>query len=181
MKNFIILCLITNIYAAVPIVNATDHSWKLKYTTQAAQYLTWISDATTNAKQMQGLQGLQQFSKGGDILCKLCTPQDMKDLKLILDGINGGLCEVFTIMMAKLTGIQEQYKSLNQIQQALQDNPAEASLALQQAGLQSQMSTQQTLEQMQSVQTQQIQKNLIEDKIQNQTRNSIWLGIKGTK
>ncbi len=182
MKKLALLYLIVvslNVYAAVPTVNATDYTWKIKYTGQAMSYLTWLANAANTAQQTAGLQGLQQFEKGGKSLCELCSPQDMQDLQITLGGINGGLCQSFSQIMSKLTGVQQQYQSLNQIQSALQSNPAEATLALQQASLQSQLDTQQTLQQMQAMQAQEMQKKLVEDKIQSQARNSMWTGIKG--
>ncbi len=175
--SLILLSLIFTSYGAVPTVNAPDYTWKLKYTGMALGYINWIANAYNTTQQVEGLQGLQQFQKGGSTLCSLCSPQEMKDLEITLDGINGGLCQSFSQIMSKLTGIQQQYQNLNQVQQALQSNPAEATIALQQASLQSQLDTQQILQQTQAMQAQQIQKQLVQDKINRQNNVSFTQGF----
>lgn len=166
-------------YAAVPTVNATDAGFKIKYSGQVMSYLTYLSQIANQADNIQKMTGLSKAQSMGATLCNLCKPQDMADLQVVLSGINGDLCTAFGAAMDKLSGVQKQYQDLSAIQAALQSNPAEAQVALQQAVLQTQYRQEQILRDMQTVQLQQVQKQMIEEKMQNQYRTDFFTGIKG--
>ena len=181
-KLLIILTLINScLFAVVPIINAPDVAFKLKYTGKALSYINWIASTASSVQQIQALSGLKQIEKGGKAICDLCSPQEMQDLQVTLQGITGGLCEAFSQTMSRITNVKQQYDTISDIQNALATNPAEAALILQQASLQSQMQTQQILQEMQAEQAMQSRKQLVEDKIQRQAATDFWGGSGGGK
>lgn len=180
-KLFLLYIVALNVFAAVPTTQAPDPLFqaKLAGTGQIMGYLKWIAQAGMTAKQVSGLQGLQQLKDGGAAICKLCGPEDMDDLQIWIDKMNGDLCSSFTNIMQSLTGIDKRYSDLQAVQAALQTNPVEAGLALQQASLASQTRTEETMRQMQMMQLQQVQKEALVQKWSKQYTSDYFGGMGG--
>ncbi len=176
----LISCMITNVFAIVPVDTSLDtanSAAMLNYYPSVVSTLSKIGQSMQIVDQMQSLQGMQKLSVGTSI-CRLCQPSDQAQLQSYATSINDDLCSQFSMAYQNLTGVQNAAKSLGDIMTMLTVNPKAALMSLQQAAVAAQSTTNSTLAQMQLMQAQMIQKSLADDKVMNQSAQSISDGMK---
>ena len=174
--------LILPVFAIIPTIDqyqlSSDISTMTNYSSTIASYLSNISKATTSVEQVRQLHGLQQVEAIGNSLCALCTQVDEKKLQNYVNNINDDLCSHFAFAVRNITGLAQNINNISDILLLFQTNPKVAGLALQQAVIHVQVSTQNTLSQIQILMAQQAQKQLAEQKIEKQTTDNTYLGFK---
>lgn len=180
MKNLLIvgfLFICMPVLAVVPISNdymeRQDDTTLLQYTAQIPTYLSQMNSAMNAANQVRGLQGLSQVQGAGQALCTLCTANDLNSMQNYVNQVNTDLCSQFSVALSNITGTQQAITDLQQIMKVFATNPREAALALQQASVATQTATQNTLAQLQMLQTQAQQKNLADEKIAHTQQTSM--------
>ena len=177
-----------NVYAVVPTTDvgpsgikaskdmASDGATMAGYIASVTTTIGKIGKAMTVADQVQKLQGLQKLNTTAS-LCQLCTKTDKAQLLEYANNINDDLCSQFSSAYQNATGIKKAAESLSDIMKLLQTNPAAAMISLQQASMAAQQTTNNTLAQMQVLQTQAFQKQLTQEKIQKQTAQDVGKGF----
>lgn len=170
------------VFAIVPTIDehqlSDDLSTMMSYGTSMGGYLTNLSKTITAVDQVQQLHGLQQVEAVGSSLCALCSLTDQKQLQSYIDDVNNDLCSQFSWAISNITGLEQNVGTINQIIQLFQTNPKAAAIALQQAVVQTQVSTQNTIAQVQVLMSQQAQKQLAEQKMEKQNTNDIYAGFR---
>ena len=147
------------------------------YSATLGEYLSRISQITTIAKQVQQLQSLQQLETTGASVCALCTPIEQQNLQSYINNINDDLCSQFSWALQNITGVAQNINNINEIISQLQTNPQAAALALQRSAIQTAVSTQNTMAQIQVLMAQQGQKQLAEEKMEKQNANDAYAGF----
>ena len=154
-------------FAVVPVINPTDiakdATSMTQYATQVGQTLEKIGTIYNAAEQVKNLQGLQKL-QAGTTLCQLCTQTDQRALAQYASSIDDDLCSQFSTAYQTITGVANAAKSLQDVMRLVATNPQSAGLALQQAAISAQTSTNNTLAQMQLMQAQSVQKQLAQEK-----------------
>jgi hypothetical protein len=172
--------IITTSFAAVPIDTSLDTAntaAMANYTASVSTTLSKITDTMQVTQQLQNLHGLQKL-QGASNLCKLCQASEQAQLQAYSNSINDDLCSQFSTSYQNLTGVQNAAKSLGDIMKLMTVNPKAAAMALQQAAIAAQATTNSTLAQMQLMSAQSIQKNLADEKIKSQSAKNISEGLK---
>lgn len=169
-------------FAVIPTIDqhqlATDLTTMSTYSAQVSAYLVGISKAVTAFEQVQQLHGLQQVEAAGSAICELCSLTEERQLQTYINNINSDLCSQFSWAMSNITGLVQNVTNISEIIQLFQTNPKAAVIAMQQAAIQTQISTQNTIAQIQMLMAQQAQKQLAEQKAERQNSNNIYLGFK---
>lgn len=172
---FLLVTAISSAYAVVPTtdVGAAGIRAATETTNDAAtmgQYVASVSSTMNKiqqtyqvTEQMKNLQGLQKL-QGGGALCELCNASDAAKLNDYRNSINTDLCSQFSLAYQNLTGVTKAANSLQDVMRLLSTDPKAAMLSLQQASVASQQTANSTLAQMQLLQTQQVQKQLADEK-----------------
>ncbi|MBP9742096.1 MAG: hypothetical protein KBD37_01925 [Burkholderiales bacterium] len=170
--------------AVIPTIDqhqlATDLTTMSTYSAQVSAYLVGIGKAVTTFEQIQQLHGLQQVEAAGSAICELCSLTEEQQLQTYINNINGDLCSQFSWAMSNITGLVQNVTTISEIIQLFQTNPKAATIAMQQAAIQTQISTQNTIAQIQMLMVQQAQKQLAEQKVELQNSNDIYIGFKKT-
>lgn len=185
-KNTFILLyfLVSSCFAIVPTMDvgvvgtkassdmAKDATTMASYVASVGTTMGQIGRTMDAAKQLQNLQGLQKLQAAGN-LCALCTQTDQAQLQNYQNSIDDDLCSQFSNAYRNLTGVTNAASSLKDIMGLLTTNPSAALMSLQQATVAAQQTTNSTLAQMQLLQTQTMQKQLAQEKMQKQTAQNI--------
>jgi hypothetical protein len=155
-------------FAVVPVINPTDiakdTTTMTQYVTQVGQTVEKIGASYNVTEQVKNLQGLQKLQAGA-ALCQLCTQSDQRALAQYANNINDDLCSQISTAYQTITGVANAAKSLQDVIKLVATNPQAAGLALQQAAISAQTSTNNTLAQMQLMQAQSVQKQLAQEKL----------------
>ena len=169
-------------FAIVPTMDIYQQSQDITAIADYAQnigaYVEKLSVLATQAEQIRQLHGLEQVSAAGNALCELCTPVDQKKLTTYINQVNSDLCSQFSFAMQNITGISKSFNSLREIITQVYKNPKSSGLALQQAAVETQMASQNTLTQIQLLRAQQAQKQLAEQKLEQQNTTAVYQGFK---
>jgi hypothetical protein len=182
MKKLLLLITgftITNVFAVVTTYDTATASrtaadtaeatnTMVYYTSQVASTFNKMADAKSAVSQLQSLKGLQKL-QAGETLCNLCSATDNKKLADYSASINDDLCSQFGYAYKNLTGITKTFSNLQDIVGMFNKDPRTAALALQQASITAAQTTNSTLAQMQVMQAQMVQKQLADEKRQQQT------------
>ena len=183
MHKFICLFLISiQAMAVVPVIDehqlSTDITTMTSYGTTLGAYLSRLGQVMTAAQQVQQLHGLEQVSKAGTAICDLCSPVETIQLQTYVEQVNRDLCSQFSWSMKNITGLSQSVQDINDVVSLLQTNPKAAGLALQQAAIRTQVASQNTLAQIQLLMAQQSQKQLAEQKLEQQNTAATYAGFK---
>ena len=169
-------------FAIVPTIDQHQLSDDITTTTDYAynigSYLNRLGTVMTAVDQIKQLHGLEQITAAGNAVCDLCTPIEQKQLETYIDTVNSDLCSQFGWAMTNITGLSKSFQSINDVILMFKTNPKAAGLALQQAAVQTQTATQNTLAQIQMLMAQQAQKQLAEQKLEKQNTNAVYTGFK---
>ena len=147
------------------------------YANNIGAYVEKLSVLASQAEQIRQLHGLEQVSAAGNALCELCTPVDQKKLTTYINQVNSDLCSQFSFAMQNITGISKSFDSIREIITQFTKNPKASGLALQQAAVQTQIASQNTLTQIQLLMAQQAQKHLAEQKLEQQSNKAAYQGF----
>lgn len=173
---------IEQIYAVVPTIDqhqlSQDATTITSYGANIGVYLDKLGQAITVADQITQLHSLEQIKEAGNGLCELCSPIEQKKLEVYIESVNSDLCSQFAFAMKNITGLNKSIKSINDVISMFQTNPKAAGLALQQAAIQTQTATQNTIAQIQMLMAQQAQKQLAEQKLEKQNTVAVYSGFR---
>ena len=147
------------------------------YGATAGAYLNRLSKVMTAVEQVQQLHGLQQVSSAGTAICNLCSPIEASQLQTYVNQVNSDLCSQFAYAMKNISGLAQSVQDITDVINLLQTNPKEAGLALQRASIQTQAAMQNNLAQIQLLMAQQAQKQLAEQKLEQQNTASAYSGF----
>lgn len=178
----ILYCYFFTIYAVVPTIDVSQQAQDMQaissYTAKITTTVAKIGQAIDIANQLKELKSLEQVSKVGGDICKLCSKSEQETLQLYINQVNDDLCSQFSFALENIIGINNDIKKINDIVTLFNTNPKEAGLALQTAALHTQMAVQNTLTHMHALTAQQAQKQLAEEKLSKQNNELIYTGFK---
>lgn len=163
-------CLNTLTYAVVPTTDiyqqSTDTTTLAQYSAQVGTYLSQMTSTMNAYDQVKNLQGLQSVQGAGTQICALCNKSDIASLSQYSTNVNSDLCSQFSLAMSNITGASQSITSLQQIMATFATNPKAATIALQQASAATMTVSQNTLAQMQMLETQGQQRLLAKEKLE---------------
>lgn len=172
--GILLLLAICKVIAIVPVDTSLDSADRLAMANYAGSVTTTIGGikkAMDVTQQLQNLQGLKNLASSG--LCSSCTGYTQAQLRAYANSVNDDLCKQFSTAYQNLTGIQNAANSLNDIMSLMTINPKAAMMSLQQAAISAQAATNSILVQMQLMQTQEIQKRMADEKVQDSNTQTI--------
>ena len=173
--------LIKTIIAIVPTIDQhmleSDLSTMANYGASIGLYLADISRTVTAVDQVKQLNGLAQIEAIGDNICALCNSSNQQELETYINNINNDLCSQFSFSLHNITGLESNVHNINDIISMLQTNPGSASIALQQASVQTQLASENAIAQLNLLMAQQNQKSLAEQKYEKQVTNDVYNGF----
>ncbi len=180
-KIILLMFLVNNAIAIVPTIDQNIVSKDLvtmnTYLTTINGYLSNMSQAMSIAKQVSQLRSLQQLQSVGTQICALCSPTDKENLQNYIKNVNDDLCSQFSWSIQNITGVVQNVTNIADILLQFQTNPQAAALALQRSAIETAVSTQNTLAQMQVLMAQQGQKQLAERKLEKQNNTDAYNGF----
>ncbi|MDQ5921637.1 MAG: hypothetical protein QG673_1696 [Pseudomonadota bacterium] len=166
----LIYCLTAWAYAVVPTTDiyqqSTDTTTLAQYSAQVGTYLSQMTSTMNAYDQVKNLQGLQSVQGAGTQVCALCNKSDIASLSQYSTNVNSDLCSQFSLAMSNITGASQSITSLQQIMATFATNPKAATIALQQASAATMTVSQNTLAQMQMLETQGQQRLLAKEKLE---------------
>lgn len=161
-----------NSFAVIPTTDiyqqASDDTTTAAYAGQITTYLTQIGSTLNAAQQVSSLKGLSSIQGAGNQLCALCNQTDLGTLNQYATDINSDLCSQFSNSLTNITGAAQSITTLQGIMATFATNPKAAALALQQAAVATHTATQNTMAQIQMLEAQAQQRELAQEKLQQQ-------------
>ncbi len=180
-KIILFILLTNNTLAIIPTIDQNIVSKDIvtmnTYLSTVGGYLSSMTQVMTIAQQVQQLHSLEQLQSVGAQICALCSPTDAQALEHYINNVNDDLCSQFSWAIQNITGVVRNVTSIADILLEFQTNPQAAALALQRSALETAVSTQNTLAQIQVLMAQQGQKQLAERKLEKQNNTDAYIGF----
>lgn len=184
MKKFLTLLLYSTLSygIGVPVVDtavlAKDTATMVQYSGTIASTISKITSGMTVVDQLKNVKTLNDASNISGNICQLCSKSDIQQLQQYSNNINSELCGQFSTAYSNIKGVTSAITSLGQIMTLLTTDPKAAMIALQQATIASQQTTNNTLAQMQLMQAQVVQKQLADEKKRDQANTNLFTSMK---
>lgn len=168
-------------FAVVPTTDVyqvtEDNKAIASYFATMNQFLQKIGDTMTVVDQIKNLHSIEDASRAVASACRLCKPIERQQLNSYIKNINSDLCSQFQYAIQNITGISKTINNLGDIINLLQTNPKEAVLALQRASIQAEETTENTLVEIQFLLSQQEQKHIAEDTLEQENTKETYAGF----
>lgn len=167
--------------AVVPTVDVVQNSYDTDamsgYAFKVEQFLSSIAKASTVVDEVNQLRELAAFGNTSQTKSIIANQAKLDDLRNFVNLVNEDLCAQFSATLTSVSGINTTAKTLNDVIDMLGSNPVSASLSLQKASIATQSRMHNTLAQIQILLTQQMQKDLLDEKFAEKSTDSIYDGF----